>query len=219
MKKITLSICSMALILFSCNNKADDAQSNADSTSNVKTTEVKNDSVVSAKPDSATMMKAWQDFKTPGDMHKWMQKLNGTWEADLSVWMDPAAPPEKSKGTITQTSILGGRYVSSKYSGTIFGQPTEGQILMAYDNAKILFVSTWIDNQGTGIVSMTGTYDSTTKTLNLKGTQTDPSTSKDAEIREELTIIDNDSYSMAMFGKGADGKETKIMEGIYKRKK
>ncbi len=209
----------MALILFSCNNKADDSKSIADTASNVKTAELKKVSPAAAMPDSAVMMKAWQDFKTPGDMHKWMQKLNGTWEADLSVWMDPAAPPEKSKGTITQTSILGGRYVSSKYSGTIFGQPTEGQILMAYDNAKKLFVSTWIDNQGTGIVSMTGTYDSTTKTLNLKGTQTDPSTGKDAEIREELTIIDNDSYSMAMFGKGTDGKETKIMEGIYKRKK
>ena len=219
MRKITLSICATALILFSCNNKAHDSKSTTDTTSNVKTTEVIKDSPVTIMPDSAAMMKAWEDFKTPGEMHKWMQKLNGTWEADMSVWMDPAAPPEKSKGIMTQTSILGGRYVSGKYSGTIFGQPTQGETIMAYDNAKRLFVSTWIDNQGTGVVFMTGTYDSTTKTLNLKGTQTDPTTGKDCDMREELTIIDSDSYSMTMFGKNTDGKEMKMMEGVYKRKK
>ena len=51
-------------------------------------------------------MKAWYDFKAPGEMHKWMEKTNGSWEADISAWMDPSAPPEKSKGTIVQNSIL-----------------------------------------------------------------------------------------------------------------
>lgn len=208
-------------MLLSCNNNnSGSTTSNADTGTHATTPEVKKDSATShTMPDSASMMKAWDDFKTPGEMHKWLQKTNGFWEADLSVWMDPAMPPEKTKGTIEQSSIFGGRYVVGKYNGIIMGQKTEGMTTMGYDNGKKLFVSTWIDNQGTGIVYMTGTYDEKTKTLNLSGTQTDPMTGKDSPIREELTIIDDDSYSMAMYGAGMNGKEMKFMEGIYKRKK
>lgn len=219
MRKITLTVCAAALFILSCNNKTEDAKPTTDSLATLPGTEIQKDSPVHAMPDSATMMKAWNEFKTPGDMHKWMEKTNGTWEADISSWMDPSAPPEKSKGTIIQSSTLGGRYVVGKYSGTIFGQKTEGQSTMGYDNAKKLFVSTWIDNQGTGIVYLSGNYDEKTKTLNLSGYQTDPMTGKDSNIREEMTIIDDDSYTMTMFGSGPDGKEMKFMEGLYKRKK
>ena len=99
------------------------------------------------------------------------------------------------------------------------GRSFEGHSIMGYDNAKKMFVSTWIDNLGSGIIYMTGTYDETTKTLNLKGQQTDPITGKDMDIREEMTMIDNDSYTMSMYGSGMDGKETKWMEGLFKRKK
>ena len=66
---------------------------------------------------------------------------------------------------------------------------------------------------------MTGDYDSTSRTLNLKGTQSNPSTGEDMSIREEMKIIDNDSYSLVMYGGGPGGKEIKYMEGTFKRKK
>ena len=101
----------------------------------------------------------------------------------------------------------------------MMGMPMEGISTMGYDNAKKLFVNTWIDNLGTGIVQMSGIYDEATKTLNLKGLQTDPMTGKESDIREDLTTIDNDSYTMIMYGAGMDGKEMKFMEGLFNRKK
>lgn len=219
MKISTLTICTATFVMLSCNNKTEEAKTPADSSATIPATEIKKDSPAHAMPDTAAMMKAWNDFKAIGPMHKWMEKTNGTWVANISTWMDPAAPPEKSVGTMVQSSILGGRYVVGKYSGTVFGQKTEGQFTMGYDNAKKLFVSTWIDNQGSGIVYMSGNYDEKTKTLNLSGVQSDPMTGKDSNIREEMTIIDDDSYSMAMYGAGPDGKEMKYMDGLYKRKK
>jgi hypothetical protein len=217
MRKITLTVCAAAFLLLSCNNNDEKANSKQDPPST--TPELKKDPSATTMPDTAAMNKAWNDFKTPGDMHKWMEKTNGTWEADISQWMDPAAPPTKAKGTLVQSSVLGGRYVTGKYSSMMFGQPMQGMSTMGYDNAKKIFISTWIDNFGTGIVYMTGTYDEKTKTLNLKGYQTDPMTGKDSNIREEMTMIDNDSYTMSIFGDGMDGKEMKFMEGTYKRKK
>lgn len=217
MRKFTLLFCSAALLLFSCNSNSENAETpKLDS----GTTEAKAETAPQATmPDSAAMAKAWQDFMTPGDMHKWLEQTNGSWDVEISHWMDPAAPPQKSKATYTQSSTMGGRYVVGKFKGTAFGQPMEGSSTMGYDNAKKIFVSTWLDNLGTGIVYMTGTYDDKTKTLNLKGFQTDPVTGKDSNIREEMTMIDNDSYSMAMYGDGYDGKEMKFMEGLYKRRK
>lgn len=219
MKHLTLTICAASVILFSCTNAGDAEKAKTDSAAAPATVEVKTDAAPAAMPDSATMMKAWMDFATPGDMHKWMAKTNGTWEGEVSSWMAPDAPPTKSKSINVQSSAMGGRYVIGKYSGTMMGQPFEGMSTMGYDNARKMFVSTWMDNMGTGIVHMSGTYNEATKTLNLKGHQTDPMTGKDSDIREEMTMLDDISYRMTMYGAGMDGKEMKFMEGIFKKKK
>ncbi|MEO6542150.1 MAG: DUF1579 domain-containing protein [Ferruginibacter sp.] len=217
MKQITLALLA-ATFLFACNNSSEKTEASK-TDSATATTEVKTETAPAAMPDSAAMMKAWQEYMTPGDMHKWMAKTNGTWEGEVSQWMDPKAPPTKAKATNVQSSALGGRYVIGKFSTTMMGMPFEGMSTMGYDNARKMFTSTWMDNMGTGIVHMSGTYDETTKTLNLKGHQTDFFTGKDSDIREEMTMIDNDSYNMIMYGTGMDGKESKFMEGVFKRKK
>jgi hypothetical protein len=219
MKHFTLTICAASLLLFSCNNAGEKTDAAAIDTTKTTEQAVAKDASPAAMPDSAAMMKAWQDYMTPGDMHKWMEKTNGTWEGEVTQWMDPKAPPTKATAKNVQSSALGGRYVIGKFTSTMMGMPFEGVSTMGYDNAKKMFTSTWMDNLGTGIVHMSGTYDETTKTLNLKGHQTDPMTGKDTDIREEMTMIDNDSYSMSMYGTGADGKEMKFMEGVFKRKK
>lgn len=220
MKRIALTIYSATLLLLSCNNSADDKTktetASADTTS--KMADVKTETA--APPmDSAAMMKAWMDYATPGAMHTWMAKTNGTWEAEVSQWMDSKAPPTKAKATNVQTSSMGGRYVIGKFTSNMMGQPFEGMSTMGYDNAKKMFVSTWVDNMSTGITHMTGTYDEATKMMNFKGHQTDPTTGKDSEIREEMKMIDDNTYTMTMYGPGMDGKEMKFMEGTFKKKK
>ncbi len=220
MKKITLTICSLSVILFSCNSNTEKTEApKADTSATTSQTTASTETAPAAMPDSAAMMKAWQDFMTPGDNHKWLEKSNGTWEGEVSQWMDPAAPPTKAKAVNVQSSALGGRYTISKFTTTMMGQPMEGMGTMAYDNAKKMFVSTWIDNMGTGIVHMSGTLDANTNTLNLKGHQSDPMTGKDSEMREEFKMIDDNTYSMALYGAGMDGKEMKFMEGTFKKKK
>ena len=164
-------------------------------------------------------MKAWQDFMTPGPMHKWLASQVGTWEAEVSQWMDPTAPPTKSKATDVVTMAMNGLYQVGNFSTNMMGMPMMGQSTLGYDNAKKWFVLSWIDNLGSGIVYMTGTYDEKTKTLNLKGKQTDPVTGLDSDIRQENKYLDDNTYTMAMYGAGMDGKEMKFMEGTFRRKK
>ncbi|HTD94185.1 MAG TPA: DUF1579 domain-containing protein [Chitinophagaceae bacterium] len=217
--KYSFIICAAVLLSAGCNNEAKNAESKTDSLSDSTSTSAATTAAPAAMPDTAAMMKAWNDFKTPGKMHQWLSSSVGTWDSELSQWMSPTDPPMKSKATTTITMGFKGLYQFSKFTGSMMGQPFEGQSTLGYDNAKKMFVNSWIDNSGSGIVYMTGNYDEATKTLNLKGKQTDPVTGKDSDIREELTVIDDDTQRMAMYGTGMDGKEMKFMEGVFKRRK
>ena len=167
--------------------------------------------------DSAAMAKAFENFMTPGEMHKWMAKLNGTWQVDVSHWMDASGKPENAKAINVVNTTLNGLYQEGKLTGTIMGMPMEGHSTMAYDNAKKMFVSTWIDNMGSGITIMTGQYDEVSKTLNMTGTQTSPMTGKDVPIRQVTKILDDNKYLLEMYMPGPDGEEMRFMEGKFSR--
>ena len=135
--KQTILVLFATSLFFACKNSSSDNAPSSDSAAK------KNDTTTASHqmPDSATMMKAWMNYMTPGPMHKWMEKTNGTWEAEVSQWMDPKAPPTKAKATNVQTSGMGGRFVMGKFTSTMMGQPFEGMSTMGYDNAKKMFVS------------------------------------------------------------------------------
>jgi hypothetical protein len=174
---------------------------------------------VSVTAQSAEEMKAFQNYMTPGNMHKWMAGHVGTWEAEVSIWMDPAAPPSKSKATDVVTMAMNGLFQIGQFSSSMMGMPMTGQSTLGYNNVTKMFVLSWIDNFGSGMVNMTGVYDEKAKTLSLKGKQTDPMTGGESDIRQENKFIDEDTYTMTMYGAGPGGKEMKFMEGTFKRKK
>jgi hypothetical protein len=225
MKLITLLFSSAAILLLSCNNNGDEKSKteNADSQNNAAATEVKKD-LPKGPPDSATMAKmqaAWIDFATPGDMHKWMAKSAGKWVSDsVAQWMDPAAPPSYSKASSVDKVVIGGLYMEGNYTSNMMGQPMTGKTLFGFDKMKKKFVMSWIDNMGSGIVRLEGDYDAATKTLNMKGKQSDPGTGTEADIRQEQKWLDDNTYVLTMYGTGHDGvTEQKFMQGTFKRKK
>jgi hypothetical protein len=171
-----------------------------------------------AQPSEAEM-KAWMEYMTPGDVHKMLAKSDGEWNEDISMWMAPGAPVQKSTAICMNKMILGGRYQSSTHTGSFSGMPFEGISTVAYDNAKKSFITTWVDNMGTGIMVLEGKWEDKTKTLNLNGKQTDPTTGKELMVRETFQIIDDDKQKMEMFMTPAGGKEYKSMEIVLTRKK
>lgn len=168
--------------------------------------------------EEAAMMKKWEEYMTPGDIHTMMAKSNGEWNQDITMWMDPSAPPTKSKSTCTNTMILGGRYQQSVNKGNFEGMPFEGISTMGYDNAKKIFQSTWVDNMGTGIMYLEGKYDPNTKTITSTGKSVDPMTGKDMGVREVFTMIDDNNQTMTMYMTPEGGKEFKSMEIKFTRK-
>ena len=217
MKKLNILVAASLLTLTACNN----AGKTEETPSHVKdsvTAPAQEAPVAEAPLDSATMQKNWQEYMTPGEMHKWMASTDGKWDAEMSFWSGPdqsAGPP--SKASFENKMIMGGRYQESVYKGKMMGMDFEGHGTMAYDNAKKKFISTWIDNTGTGLMYMEGTYDEGTKTANLSGKMIDPSTGKDCEMREEIKSPDAKTEILTMYCT-KDGKEFKSMEIKLTRK-
>lgn len=212
-------ILTAAVLLVACNNPASNESGTTDTTKTATAPEAGKEKEW-VPVDSATAMKAWMAYATPGDAHKAMAKSEGNWDGEVSMWMAPGAPPMSNKSTATNKMAMGGRYQVSSFSGSFMGQPFEGMGIMGYDNTKKAYVSTWVDNMGTGIMHMEGTADASGKVVTMTGKMTDPSTGRDCDVKEVLTFTDDDHHTMEMYGPDpATGKQFKNMEIKFTRKK
>ena len=158
-------------------------------------------------------MQAWQLYMTPNDIHKMISQSDGDWSGEVTHWMAPDATPMRSKCTAVNKMIMGGRYQTSEFRGEFMGKPFEGMGILAYDNALRTFISTWIDNMGTGVMVLRGTWDEKTKSITFRGKCVDPTTGKETDVREVFTLVDERSQTMVMYAPTPDGKsEYKTME-------
>jgi len=168
--------------------------------------------------DQQAMMDAWQKAGTVGAPHGQLSGFVGEWNARVTHWMDPSAPPQTSVGNESSALKYGGRFVESKFSGTYAGAPFEGVSVMGYDNVRGKYTSTWHDSMGTGIFMSMGDYDPSTRTYTLRGTMADPM--KPAEltpIRQVVRVVD-DNHHVFEWHETHGGKEVKTMQIEYTRK-
>jgi hypothetical protein len=174
-----------------------------------------------AARDEKAAMEAWQKAMTPGEGQKRLAPMVGTFETRVRTWMDmdPTKPPEDTAGTSVNTWVLGDRYVQMKYEGIFMGETFNGIGYTGFDNVSKKYVFAWMDTAGTGMMWSTGTIDAAGKVTTMKAMVNDPATGKPSPADTKLTITDNDHHKMEMWGKGPDGKMTKIMEIEYTRKK
>ncbi len=136
---------------------------------------------------------------TPGKMHEMLAKDIGTWRGKCVMWMAPDTEPVSSDTTMTVSSTMGGRFIK-----------TVSQQL----------VSTWIDNQSTGIMNGTGEFSPDGKTLTWKFNFNCPLTKQNPMVMRQIeTNTGPNSKKIEMFGPDPkNGKEYKSMSIELTRK-
>ncbi len=167
--------------------------------------------------DEKAAMEAWQKAMTPGDGQKKLEPLVGTFDARVRTWMDPSKPPDDTVGTSVNNWVLGDRYVQMKYEGVFLGETFNGIGYVGYDNVTKKYQGSWMDTASTGMMLSNGTMDG--KTIAMKATTSDPATGKVTTSDEKITISDADHHTLELWGKTPDGKNFKMMEIQYTRKK
>jgi hypothetical protein len=177
------------------------------------------------QPDPGDMMAMMMEMAKPGENHKRMQDLVGTWSYQTKWWMSPESTPNESSGTMTSRSVMDGRYLISEHAGKMqmpgqdgkmMDMEFKGMALEGYDNAKKKYVASWIDNMGTGIMNLEGTYDPATKALTYYA-EYEMMPGMKTKMREVVTLID-DNHRKIEFFEDRGGKEVKTMQIDYTRK-
>jgi hypothetical protein len=163
--------------------------------------------------------KAWLEYMSPGPMHQLLAKYTGTWNQEISVWMNEGAAPQKMTITSTNSMILGGRYLERKQAGDMGGTPYEGVEIIAYDNAAQKFISTSYDNLGTSMLRMKGQWDMPTRTITFNGEMTDPVKKAVVKIRSVMKFVDADHILIQQYDKKGDEPEKRSSEIKLSRKK
>lgn len=179
----------------------------------------------SPRPNEAEMMAMMTELAKPSENHKLLAAGVGSWTYTVKMWMDPSAPPSESSGTSVTKEIMGGRYFISEHTGKMQMPGPDGKLMdvdfkgMAvegYDNVKKKFISSWVDNMGTGIMLSEGEYDATAKTFTYR-TECEMMPGVKSKIRQMIKINDKDHRTFEFYEVRGEA-ETKTMEIKYARK-
>ena len=163
------------------------------------------------------MMEVYQRLATPGEPHKSLARMAGSWSVKCKSWMEPNKPPMESTGTCEQKMILDGRYLQQEFTGEMMGSPFTGLGIIGYDNHTKKCVSTWIDSMSTGIYFFEGTASEDGKTITQESNYDDPVMGP-MKYRSVTRIVDENTLEFEMYGTDKRGKEEKMMEMTYTRK-
>jgi hypothetical protein len=169
------------------------------------------------KIDFEEIMEIYKKVGTPGEPHKLLAKLEGSWTTRSRGWMEPDKPPVESTGTCEQRMILGGRYLRQEYSGDMMGQPYTGINILGYDNHTKKYQSVWIDTMSTGVYFFEGTAGKDGKVIMQECNYDDPVRGPSL-WRTVTRIKDDNTVEFEMFLTPKGGKEEKMMEMTIVRK-
>jgi hypothetical protein len=161
----------------------------------------------------------------PGPEHDLFKEDVGTWDAIVEVYMQPGAPPMKSKGVETNTLGCGGLCLITDFKGEMMpGASFHGHGTATWDPAKKKYVGSWTDSMSTGIGISEATWDPATRTVTgyMEGPDMSGNVTKMKSVSEYKSP---DTRVFTMYSPGpegtaaAAGKETVAMRITYTRRK
>ena len=164
-------------------------------------------------------MEAMMKAGTPGEQHKRLGALAGSWTVHGKFWQPGGGgTPAEMTGSAEVKPLMDGRYVHEEFSGDFMGMPFRGVGVTGFDNVRQKYLSTWIDNMSTTIMLMTGTYDGATKTYTYTGQYPDPMTGKEKPMKIVMKVVDDNKHVSEFFDHTPGDKWVKTMELTYTRK-
>lgn len=177
------------------------------------------DAMQSAEMDA--MMKKWMEAATPGEPHKKLNDMVGTWQTTMRSWdKGPDAEPTVSKGTSEVKWVLDGRFLEQTMKGEMMGMPFNGIGFTGYDNINKKYVSVWMDNSSTGLYTTEGTMSKDGKVLTMVGKMDDVTTGEhDKYMKYVHRFISKDKQTFEFHDLSLPEGKTRVGEIEYVRSK
>src|SRR5262249_30281988 len=112
-----------------------------------------------SKDDKARLAAAYMELSNPGEEHRRLEALAGTWDQEIKVWSAPGAGPITLEAKTVNTMILGGRFLKLESKGAPGAMGYEGLVLIGFDRRSKKYTEVGYDSFGTYYVTAAGGYD------------------------------------------------------------
>lgn len=158
-------------------------------------------------------------FPEPPKEMEVFQRDVGTWDCELSLYVDPAAEPMRSKA-VEENEMLGGFWMISKFKGEISGAPFQGSGQFGWNANTKKYVGSWVDSMSPQATCMEGTWDEAKKTMTMIGGSGDSSHGPGTQSKQVVVYEDDNHHTMTMYIQGPQGKDdwAKQLEVRYTRR-
>ena len=168
--------------------------------------------------DMAAMMAKAKRFTQPGEHHQALARFLGKWDTETRFAMPGVTmPPEK--GTADVSWLMDGRWLKSESKGTLMGQPTEGFMIMGYDNFKQSYVTTMVSTMDTAMLRSEGDMDPSGKSLLAYGTLDEYLTGEhDKMVKYVWRFVSDDKIVLEIHDLPIGERNTKVVEITYTRR-
>ncbi len=142
----------------------------------------------------AEMMAAYMEMAKPGPEHQRLADLAGEWKQSLKIWHEPGGEPVLMEGKVTNTMILGGRFLESRGVSGEEPMQTEGVNIIGFDRRYGHYTIILMDSWGTYYVTAAGTFDDSSRTIVMSGEAMNPVLGHLEEYDMILRFTDKDTY-------------------------
>jgi hypothetical protein len=182
----------------------------------------KNIALAQQSTNSQTNLSASSRLSLPGEQHRWLNPLIGTWTVEMLVWPAPGVDPIVSKEmTATRTWILDGRYLREDLSGKFAGNPSNRVAILSYNNLEERFELVTIDTFEPGQMWYASHSKSSPSKIELIGDNVEAGfgekpTGRKRSLRFEFEILPNRSVER-IYVKYPSEKEFLFVEQRFTR--
>ena len=107
-------------------------------------------------------------FAQPKPEHARLTAMAGTWDVEMTLWLQPGKPGIPSKGTSTIRSMLNGLFIEEKIEGALNGVPFTTLAWTGFNTETKRYEATRIASTNTARIVESGTFDDATKQFELK---------------------------------------------------
>ncbi|MCX2575052.1 DUF1579 domain-containing protein [Pedobacter sandarakinus] len=150
--------------------------------------------------------------------HSKLMALQGSWKGITKTWFEKDVLVDEAPMQATITAILGNRFISCDYSGSLEGKPFEGKMIIGYDIPYQQYTFTWMDSFHMGTQIMQAKGDATANGFSIMGSYGNPEWGDQLfGWRTELKIVSGNEFVLTAYNVMPGEEEAKATETVYKR--